>query len=177
MSVQFPARSNTKRTATLLAVVTALLVIGVLWVGHAFGARATPPAGVTVVPLAPVGQFQEINEHAKTGKWNAKIKTKGVSDLQINEVTIQPGGTLGWHYHPGPSFVVVKSGTATFYMGDDPTCTPHVIPTGGTLFEPANMVHIVRNEGTVPLVNDVVQLVPTGAPRLISVPSPGNCPF
>jgi mannose-6-phosphate isomerase-like protein (cupin superfamily) len=73
--------------------------------------------------------------------------------------------------------VIVKSGTATFYMGDDSTCTPHVIPTGGTLFEPANMVHIVRNEGSVPLVNVVIQLLPTGAPRLISVPSPGNCPF
>jgi hypothetical protein len=46
-------------------------------------------------------------------------------------------------------------------MGDDSTYTPHVIPTGGTLFEPANMVHIVRNEGDVPLVNVVVQLVPT----------------
>jgi quercetin dioxygenase-like cupin family protein len=130
---------------------------------------------VTVTPLAPVGQFKEIKENAKTGDWKAKIKTKGVSDLHVNEVTIQPGGTLGWHYHPGPSFVTVKSGTATFYMGNDPTCTPHVIPTGGTLFEPANMVHIVRNEGTVPLVNVVVQLIPTGAPRLISVPSPGNC--
>ena len=176
MSVHVPARSNKRRVATLLAVVTALLVIGVLSVGYAFGARATP-VGVTVVPLAPVGQFEAINEHAKTGKWKARIKTKGISDLQINEVTIQPGGTLGWHYHPGPSFVVVKSGTATFYMGHDPTCTPHVIPTGGTLFEPANMIHIVRNEGSVPLVNVVVQLVPAGAPRLISVPSPGNCPF
>ena len=140
-------------------------------------ALATPPSGVTITPLAPVGQFGEINEHAMSGRWMAKIETKGVSDFHVNQVTIQPGGTLGWHYHPGPSFVIVKSGTATFYMGDDPTCTPHVIPTGGTLFEPANMVHIVRNEGDAPLVNVVVQLVPTGAPRLISVPSPGNCPF
>ena len=177
MSIQFPVRSNKKRVATLCAVVAVFLVIGVLSVGYAFGARATTPVGVTVVPLAPVGQFQELKEHAKTGKWQARIKTKGVSDLQINEVTIQPGGTLGWHYHQGSSFVVVKSGTATFYMGDDRMCMPHVIPTGGTLFEPANMIHIVRNEGSVPLVNVVVQLVPTGAPRLISVPSLGNCPF
>jgi quercetin dioxygenase-like cupin family protein len=149
-------------------VATALVVVPAL---------ATPPSGVTLMPLAPVGQFAPIKENAKTGDWKAKIKTKGVSDLQVNQVTIQPGGTLGWHYHPGPSFVIVKSGTATFYMGNDPMCMRHVIPTGGTLFEPANMVHIVRNEGEVPLVNVVVQLVPTGAPRLISVPSPGNCPF
>jgi quercetin dioxygenase-like cupin family protein len=152
--------------AVAALVATALLVVPAL---------ATPPSGVTVTPLAPVGQFNEIKENAKTGDWRAKIKTKGVSDLHVNEVTIQPGGTLGWHYHPGPSFVIVKSGTASFYMGNDPTCTPHVIPTGGTLFEPANMVHIVRNEGIVPLVNVVVQLIPTSGPRLISVPSPGNC--
>jgi quercetin dioxygenase-like cupin family protein len=140
-------------------------------------ALATPPSGVTVTPLAPVAQFAEINEHAKSGAWKAKIKTKGSSDLHVVQVTIQPGGTLGWHSHPGPSFVIVKSGTATFYHGDDPTCTPHVIPTALSLFEPAGNVHIVRNEGDVPLVNVVVQLLPSGAPRLISEPDPGNCNF
>jgi quercetin dioxygenase-like cupin family protein len=138
---------------------------------------ATPPSGVSVTPLAPVAQFAEIDALAKTGDWKALIKTKGLSDLHVVQVTIQPGGTLGWHSHPGPSFVIVKSGTATFYHGDDPTCTPHLIPTGSSLFEPAGNVHIVRNEGSDPLVNVVVQLLPTGAPRLISEPSPGNCPF
>jgi quercetin dioxygenase-like cupin family protein len=80
-------------------------------------ALATPPVGVTVTPLAPVGQFNEIKENAKTGDWKAKIKTKGASDLHGNGVTIQPGGPLGWHYHPGPSFVIIRSGTATFYIG------------------------------------------------------------
>jgi mannose-6-phosphate isomerase-like protein (cupin superfamily) len=50
-----------------------------------------------------------------------------------------------------------------------------VIQAGSSAFEPAGHVHIVRNEGDVPLVNVVMQLVPTGAPRLISQPSPGNC--
>ena len=177
MKRQFAAFGNNKRRVTLLTAVVVVSVVAALSVAYVSGAKATPPSGVTLMPLAPVGQFNELNEHAMTGKWQAKIETKGVSDLQVNEVTIQPGGTLGWHTHPGPSFVIVKSGTATFYMGDDPTCTPHTIQTGGTLFEPANMVHIVKNEGTVPLVNVVVQLIPTGAPRLISVPSPGNCPF
>jgi quercetin dioxygenase-like cupin family protein len=138
---------------------------------------ATPPSGVSVSPLAPVAQFDEINAKAKSGDWEAEIETKGLSDLHVVEVTIQPGGTLGWHSHLGPSFVIVKSGRANFYEADDPTCTPHVILTGSSLFEPAGNVHIVRNEGDVPLVNVVVQLLPTGAPRLISEPSPGNCPF
>jgi quercetin dioxygenase-like cupin family protein len=154
------------------------LLLGVLGAGVYGGTvLATPPTGMTVTPVAPVARFGEIEANAKIDHWKAKIKTNGVSDLHVVQVTIQPGGTLGWHSHPGMSFVIVKSGTATFYEGDDRTCTPRVIPTGSSLFEPAGDVHIVRNEGSVPLVNVVVQLVPTGAPRLISVPSPGNCPF
>ena len=156
-----------------------LFVVGIVGVA-AYAAAivlATPPSGVSVAALAPVAQFGEIDAHAKADDWKAKIDTKGLSDLHVVQVTIQPGGTLGWHSHLGPSFVIVKSGAATFYHGDDPTCTAHVIPTGSSLYEPAGMVHIVRNEGTEPLVNVVVQVVPTGAPRLISVPSPGNCPF
>jgi quercetin dioxygenase-like cupin family protein len=154
------------------------LLVGVLGAAL-YGAtvQATPPSGATVTPLAPVAQFGEIDAKAKIDDWKAKLKTKGASDVHVVQVTIQPGGTLGWHKHPGLSFVIVKSGTATFYEGDDPTCTPHVLPVGSSLFEPAGDVHIVRNEGTEPLVNVVVQVVPTGAPRLISVPSPGNCPF
>lgn len=154
------------------------LVVAVLGVAsYGVTALATPPSGVSVTPLAPVAQFDEIKAKAMSDDWRAKIDTKGISDLHIVQVTIQPGGTIGWHFHPGPSFVIVKSGTATFYEGNDPSCTPHVISTGSSLFEQAGEVHIVRNEGTVPLVNVVVQLVPTGAHRLISVPSPGNCPF
>ena len=155
------------------AVVAAVLGVA----SYGVTALATAPSGVSVTPLAPVAQFDEIHAKAKSGDWQAKIETQGVSDLHVVQVTIQPGGTLGWHKHPGPSFVTVKSGNATFYEADDPTCTPHVIPTGSSLFEPAGDVHIVRNEGDVPLVNVVVQLVPTGAPRLITEPNPGNCPF
>jgi quercetin dioxygenase-like cupin family protein len=151
-----------------LCLTAALIVMPVL---------ATPASGVTVMPLAPVAQFDEIKAKAKSGDWQAKVDTHGVSDVHVVQVTIQPGGTLGWHSHLGPSFVIVKSGTASFYEADDPTCTRREIPTGSSLFEPAGNVHIVRNQGTEPLVNVVVQLIPTGAPRLISEPSPGNCPF
>lgn len=159
--------------------VSAIAVVGVLAATALIvvPALATPPSGVTVTPLAPVALFDEINANVKSGDWKAKIETKGLSNLHVVQVTIDPGGTLGWHMHLGPSFVIVKSGTATFYEGDDPTCTPHVLPAGSSLFEPGGDVHIVRNEGSVPLVNVVVQLIPAGEPRLISEPSPGNCPF
>lgn len=153
-----------------------LVVIGLA--AYAAGSvLATPPSGASAVALAPVGQLAEIDAKAKSGHWEAEIETKGLSDLHVTEVTIQPGGTFGWHSHPGPSFVTVKSGTVTFYQGDDPTCTGQILPAGSSLFEPAGHVHITRNEGSEPLVLIVVQLLPTGAMRRIDEPSPGNCPF
>jgi quercetin dioxygenase-like cupin family protein len=139
---------------------------------------ATPPVGTSSVPLAPVGTFGDINVNTKWGDWKGKIETHGDSDLYVTQVTIQPGGTNGWHMHPGDSFVIVKSGTASFYQGADPTCTPQIIAAGGTIFEPAGVVHTVRNMSTTdPLVNVVVQLIPHGQPRTISMPDPGNCSF
>ena len=103
------------------------------------------------------------------------INTKGDSDLHILKNTIAPGGTFGWHSHPGPSLVIVKSGTATFF-GDDPTCTPHVVPTGSGFVDQGHDVHVARNEGNVDLVTVVVSLVPAGFARRIDEPNPGYCP-
>ena len=175
MKVRKPSRGLVTAISLGVALLGGAAYMGVAAYGGA--PTATQASGVTVRPLAPVARFDEINSKAKSGDWEAEIKTEGVSDFHVVEVTIQPGGTLGWHSHVGPSFVVVKSGAATFYHGDDPTCTPHVTPAGTSLFEPGGDVHIVRNEGSEPLVNVVVQLLPAGAPRLIPVPSPGNCPF
>jgi quercetin dioxygenase-like cupin family protein len=154
----------------------------------ALPARAAPPqtCGLTVTGLIDpnnpnqAAQFAEIMSYAKIGDWKAKLSIDQFQ-LYVVEVTIQPGGWLGWHSHPGLSFVVVKSGTATFYEADDPTCTPVRIGTLGTFFEPAGDVHMVRNEETVPLVNLVIQLTPPGAPRAIGEPDPGcfqlTCPY
>jgi quercetin dioxygenase-like cupin family protein len=136
---------------------------------------ATPPIGVTTLPLG-TGRFDRIDTKVKTGDWKAEIRTKGASDFHVLQNTIIPGGTFGWHSHPGPSLVIVKSGTATFYMGDDPTCTPHVVPAGSGFVDAGGDVHVVRNEGSVDLVTVVASLVPAGAARRIDEPDPGNCP-
>jgi len=152
----------------------AVVVVGVA--GYGGTVLATPPSGVTATLLAK-GRFDAIDAKAKTGKWKARIKTKGSSDLEVLEVRIAPGGTFGWHSHPGPSLVIVKSGTATLYHGDDPTCTPHVVPAGSGFVDNGGVVHTVRNEGSVDLVNIVSSLIPADAIRRIDEPDPGNCPF
>jgi hypothetical protein len=98
-------------------------------------------------------------------------------DVVFQLVTIQPGGTAGWHSHPGPFLATVKSGTVTLYDGSDKSCTPHAYGVGQSFIDPGE-VHIARNEGSVPAEFYLAYLVPAGAnPLRIDQPSPGNCPF
>ena len=92
------------------------LAAGLLGAISMFGfVQATPGNGVTSTLFA-VGRFDDIDAKTltdidptdKTDLWQARINTKGSSDLYILENRIAPGGTFGWHSHPGPSLVVVK---------------------------------------------------------------------
>jgi quercetin dioxygenase-like cupin family protein len=161
-----------KLVATGIAAVAAAVATALIGVP----ALATPALGEHPTLLAKA-QFVEIKAKVVDSEWKAEIETEGVSDLHIVKVTIDPGGTLGWHSHPGPRFLIVTSGTATNYLADDPDCTPQTIPTGSGLFEPAGEVHNLRNETNEPLEYITVQLVATGAPRRTDEPSPGTCPF
>jgi quercetin dioxygenase-like cupin family protein len=180
-SLTVPVRI-TRRSRSMAAVL--LVVVAGLSVLYVSGALATTPVGVTTTILG-VARFDNIDATTKTDIdpgaehhfWRGRINTKGPSDLYVLQNTITPGGTFGWHSHPGPSLVTVKSGTATFYMSDDPTCSPHVVQAGSGFVDNGHDVHLVRNEGSVDLVTVVVSLVPAGFTRRIDEPSPGNCPF
>ena len=147
-------------------------------------ARATPQSGVSSVTIAH-GIFDEIDVFAKTDMdpgpatdyWKAMINTKGLTHLYVVQNTVAPGGSFGWHSHPGPTLVMVVSGTATQYHGDDPTCTPDVYPAGSTFIDQGeDSGHLVRNEGSVNLVVVAVRLFPEGALPRIDLPNPGYCP-
>lgn len=139
---------------------------------------ATPPSGVTSTTFA-IGTFDEIKARTDSATWRARIETKGGggTDVHILENKIAPGGTFGWHSHPGPSIVVVKTGELTLYHADDPECTPHVVGAGSGFVDEGGVVHVVRNEGSVETVVYVTSFVPKGAIRRIDEPDPGNCPF
>jgi quercetin dioxygenase-like cupin family protein len=108
-----------------------------------------------------------------------ELKTKSAIDVADQSVTIQAGGHTGWHSHPGPALVVVKTGTFTLYNGDDPSCTPHVFSAGQAFVDRGGgNVHIGRNESTGIVELSVTYLLPVGAgPRTDITPAPGNCPF
>jgi quercetin dioxygenase-like cupin family protein len=137
---------------------------------------ATPPSAVTPTEYG-IGKFRPFATSGKIAAWSAKMDIKGPSDLHVLSNRIAPGGSFGWHSHPGPSFVIVKSGTATVYLGADLKCRPHRYSAGSGFVDKGLAVHVVRNEGRRDLVTVVVSFTPRGAERRIDEARPGNCPF
>lgn len=136
---------------------------------------ATPPSAVTPTEYG-IGKLGAFATDGRNGEWSAKMNIKGVSDLHVLSNRIGPGGSFGWHSHPGPSFVIVKSGTASVYLGADPACRRHTYRAGSGFVDKGKAVHIVRNEGGSDLVTVVVSFVPVGAERRIDEARPRNCP-
>jgi len=157
----------------LVGASASLVVLAVLVI--AATALATPSSGVTSTTIAQ-GNLAEMDATGEIGDWSVRIQTKGQSQLVVVENRVAPGGHFGWHSHPGPSLVIVKSGIATFYRGDDPSCTPHVYRPGDAYADPAGgVVHIVRNEGSEELVVIATRLLRAGASPRIDEPDPGKC--
>ncbi len=152
-----------------LLLVTSLATAGVVY--------GTAGSGITTTMIVQ-GNFGDIKVKTNFDGHKVDIDTKGDSDLYVVSNVIAPGGHTGWHTHPGPSLITVKSGTITAYRGDDPTCSPTVYTAGQGFIDPGDgRVHLLRNEGTAPAETIAVQLVADGGTRRIDTPAPESCPF
>ena len=110
--------------------------------------------------------------------WLSLQKTIGTSDVYVQSNVWDPGGSTGWHSHPGHSLIIVTAGALTAYEGDDPNCKPTVYTKGMGFVDPGGKhVHILRNEDTVPAATIAVQLIPADVAGRIDAQDPGNCPF
>jgi quercetin dioxygenase-like cupin family protein len=135
-------------------------------------AWATPGSGATTTTLSGPVAFDDIHVESQTPEHTVAINTRGISDVFVSHIKIVPGGHSGWHSHPGPSLISVKSGTLTLYDDCDDFQTGHVYVAGTGLVEDAGCVHRVMNEGNTDLEIVVVQIVPLGATRRIDEPAP-----
>ena len=169
-----------------------VLVSGVVTVGAAAYVQkvmATPASGFTstTVAFGRVAEFDVKNKrvsddpdptNSRKQVWHSTQKTKGDSDLYVQSNVWIPGGTSGWHTHPGHSLITVTAGTVTAYEGDDPACTRKDYTVGTTFVdEGGEHVHLLRNEGAVDARTITVQLLPAGATRRIDAPANPACTF
>jgi quercetin dioxygenase-like cupin family protein len=143
----------------------ALTVVGAVAMVASGAALATPGSGFkdrTVFARGTLGP-------------HFKIKLQDSSspgDVVVQRFILAPGGQSGWHLHPGPAVVTIKSGALTL---DQEDCSSATYSAGQVAVEPTEHVHRVRNIGTTDLEFWVTFLdIPVGsAQRLEPEADPG----
>jgi quercetin dioxygenase-like cupin family protein len=104
------------------------------------------------------------------------------ADFAVQQVTIAPGGATGWHTHPGPALVLVKSGEFTLYNARDAGCSGTTYKAGQSFVDEGfGNVHIGRNEGATNLELYVVYFAPAPAGQPVRIdaakPAASTCSF
>jgi quercetin dioxygenase-like cupin family protein len=169
---------------SILGPIAAIVAVGALVAAALLmvPARATQPTPAPEVSTTILAKslFDEIQVTARTPApehWRALLKTHGQSDVYVVDNKFPPGASTGWHSHPGPSLILVVTGTVTNYPGDDPNCTPHTYSAGDGFIDPGGgQVHLLRNESGAAAETIAVQLLPKDAARRIPADAPSGCP-
>lgn len=134
-----------------IALVTASLVafVGV--------AAATLSSGFTVEPIG-----------VATIERDFKVTQEAGDGVFIGRATIEPGGTTGWHTHPGKAVVAVQSGELTLRRAIGDECRTRTYGPGEGFVEIAPVVHLARNDGDTPLVFGfaLFRIPPSGVGRI-----------
>jgi quercetin dioxygenase-like cupin family protein len=118
---------------------------------------------IVAKPLA-VGTMKATTIHATTGS------------MILESIRIAPGGSFGWHTHGAPVAVVVTGGTLTVFDPAVANCKSFKVSKGQSFVEPANHVHLARNDGKAPATLYALYLgVPKAAQANLGTTAPSGC--
>jgi quercetin dioxygenase-like cupin family protein len=138
----------------------------------AFDPVPAGPQGVHITPLSKGTIGSSV--HAKAA--GIEITTHGRKDILITAITVDAGGSFGWHTHPGPVLVAVASGTLSLYEPHHGRCPKRSVRAGHGFIEGGGDVHLARNEGSQPVQIYATFLARTGTTKfLTTVPEPAGC--
>jgi quercetin dioxygenase-like cupin family protein len=159
------------RLAAAVAILTVALAAALIALPRE-QASATPPSGVAAELLARGTVARASRVHVA----GIKLATRGPVDVATLHVTFQPGGSTGWHVHPGPALVTVKTGQLTLHRAKG--CRTRTFSAGQTFLELGpDDVNLTRNETGGVTETVVTFLLPVGAPVTVDAPAPRNCPL
>lgn len=131
-------------------------------------ASATAPSGVTAeqhVAGAKLAKRQNVNADG------VRFRTKVPTAVSVLTLTIEPGGTTGWHSHPGLAVIAVTEGTGKLYSAD---CSKKTFRAGEAFVEDGDDPPTVfRNESARPVVLTVSFIAPRRAAIIHDEADPG----
>jgi quercetin dioxygenase-like cupin family protein len=139
-----------------VAASSAVLALSLTGLGHLYAQ--------TPLQIVPQAQGHSREKHVN-------LYVNGPSDTLQALLVFQAGAETGWHIHPGPVVVVIKSGALVETHSDGCT-TLH--PAGSVFFESPGEVHNATNRTDGVTEALVTFISPSGAQPLIPVPNPGQ---
>jgi quercetin dioxygenase-like cupin family protein len=161
-------KTNTK--LQLAGISAAAIIAGV--------ALATPTVGAIFNNILTTGTAnQDIHAHAHVAVpesdddgFSAELETQGASNFVVQDVIFSPGGTTGWHTHPG---VLLLSLTADSGPIDwfDARCVKHVYQPGDSWTE-GTTLHDVVNSSSLNAHFVVTYVIAKGMNKRIDQPAP-----
>ena len=99
-------------------------------------------------------------------------------DTAFQQATVPPGGSSGWHTHPGATFVGIGQGEIAYYHPEGSACHSEKVSAGSGFGQMPSLVHLGRNESSNQLVIYTMYVLPTGTPNSgirIDQPQPTAC--
>ena len=131
--------------------------------------RLALATGLGVVILFGAVAYAAVTNILAVGTIPHSALFDGPATVTVRTLTIKPGETLAWHYHPGYAFNVVKSGTLT--VEDGCGGAPESLTPGQAFEELEGHVHRARNlSATEDVVVYNTVIVPQGRPTTVNIP-------
>jgi hypothetical protein len=135
--------------------------------------------GGPFLPVRHAAALDPPNEHTVVSRGTLlgplDIAVSGPSDLELAQLTIEPGGTTGVRRYAGPALVSVAGGTASRYQIEAGSCRPTIVPPGVAYFVSPGQVDEIRNQGPLPLQLQTTSLAPSGEPWASASPAMPGC--
>jgi quercetin dioxygenase-like cupin family protein len=156
---------STKRLGSAIAIAIASITVVVFTSGIGL---ATDPVNLTSELIAQ-GQV----------RFSAELRAVAGTDVVVAKNTSAPGGSSGWHSHPGGVVIVVQTGELTLYKESvgGGSCQVHTYHAGDVFFERrTNMQNGVNTGTTTTVVTATFFNVPHGGSARIDRADPGDCP-
>ena len=98
-------------------------------------------------------------------------------DIVVSKITVVPGGSSGWHSHPGGAIVILQQGQLTLYTSVGNHCDITTYKAGQSFVErPGEVVDAVNTGSTNYIIFATFPGVPVGGSSRIDQPNPGTCP-
>ena len=157
---------NTLTRRVMRLTVMTVGLAGLFVAVNAVPGAATPPAGFTSELLSR-GTYMS----------HGTLPLEQGADIVVLRITVAPGGSSGWHSHPGGAIVVVKQGKLTLYTSVGNHCDVITYTQGQSFVERPGEVNDAVNKGSINyIIVATFPGVPLGGSPRIDEPNPGTCP-